>query len=165
MGRQPPILQILGAASGCGASLSKFKLLVCLLKLQRFLLVWWDLTRSPVLCADGDTLWQQHGEQRRRVEVLRSVHRTTRAVIGEKRLKSHPDVASWKSTVFFCLLLFAAEWSCIEVQTRVAGQGSERRASQIGGISHMEIILVSLGLVFWMARETMDDHQRIKHVC
>jgi hypothetical protein len=120
MGRQPPILQILGAA---GASLSKFKLLVCLLKLQRFLLVWWDLTRSPVHCADGEMLWQQHGEQRRRVEVLRSVHRTTRAVIGKKRLKSHPDVASWKSTVFFCLLLFAAEWSCIEVQTRVAGQG------------------------------------------
>jgi hypothetical protein len=38
MGSQPPILQILGAASGCGASLSKFKLLVCLLKLERFLL-------------------------------------------------------------------------------------------------------------------------------
>lgn len=75
---------------------------------QTLLAVWWDLTRPPVHCVDGETLWQQHGEQRRRVEVLRSVHRTTRAVSGKKRLKFHPDVASWKSTILFCLLLFAA---------------------------------------------------------
>jgi hypothetical protein len=54
---------------------------------RTLLAVWWDLTRSPVHCADGETLWQQHGEQRRRVEVLRSVHRTARAVTGKKTVE------------------------------------------------------------------------------
>ena len=51
-------------------------------------------------------LWQQHGEQRRRVEVLRSVQEP-HVQQPEKTVEPYPDLASWTSTVVHscrCLL-------------------------------------------------------------
>jgi hypothetical protein len=61
--------------------------------------------------ADGETLWQQHGGQRRRVEVLRNAHRTTRAATGEKTVEI--------PTIFFFL---PAAVCCLVVMYRCTNQ-------------------------------------------
>ena len=84
-----PILQLWGLLVDAGPRSKSTKLLVCPPLVEHFLLCNGN-SSSTVDTTDGDTLWQQHDGQRRRVEVLRIVHRSTRAEPGKTAGKSIP---------------------------------------------------------------------------
>ena len=70
------------------------KLLVYLPQVEHFLLRDGNLLTPPVDTTGGETLCQAARRQRRRVEVLRIAHRSTRAGTRKNGWKFHPDMAS-----------------------------------------------------------------------